>query len=210
MNSQTLRSSWIYSGSSISKLILERYLLYLKNQKFQPSDAPAILLEARTSIPKSGNIIIRDARVAQRFLEFDVSVSEQKVLDQIVLNALSTIADFDSYEIIKEEELSKEEAIDRARDLFNNERFWRCHEVLENIWKQSEGEEKRLLNGVILVAAGFVHFQKGENETCVGILRRAHDKIKSGKGEYHRIKFDLLKENLRKIIDTGTIIPMTL
>ena len=79
----------------------------MKNQKFKPSDAPAVLLEARTRIPKSSNIIIRDVRVAQRFIEFDVSVSEQEVIDRIVLNALSTIAEFDSYEIIKEEDLSK-------------------------------------------------------------------------------------------------------
>lgn len=191
--------------------ILERYLLYLKNQKFRPSDAPNLLLEARTSIPKPDNIIIRDVRVAQRFIEFDVSLSGQELLDRIVLNALSTIAEFESYEIVKEENLSKEEAIDRARNLFNNEKFWKCHEVLEVVWKQAEGDEKKLLNGVILVAAALVHFQKGENEICMNILKRADDKIKSGKEEeYYRIKLDSLKENLRKIIDTGTIIPLKL
>lgn len=191
--------------------ILERYLLYLKNQKFRPSDAPNLLLEARTSIPKADNIIIRDVRVAQRFIEFDVSLSGQELLDRIVLNSLSTIAEFESYEIVKEENLSKEEAIDRARNLFNNEKFWKCHEVLEVVWKQAEGDEKKLLNGVILVAAALVHFQKGENEICMNILKRADDKIKSGKEEeYYRIKLDSLKENLRKIIDTGTIIPLKL
>jgi len=191
--------------------ILERYLLYLKNQKFRPSDAPNLLLEARTSIPKTDNIIIRDVRVAQRFIEFDVSLSGQELLDRIVLNALSTIAEFESYEIVKEENLSKEEAIDRARNLFNNEKFWKCHEVLEFVWKQAEGDEKKLLNGVILVAAALVHFQKGENKICMSILKRADDKIKSGKEEeYYRIKLNSLKENLRKIIDTGTIIPLKL
>ena len=191
--------------------ILERYLLYLKNQKFRPSDARHLLLEARTSIPKTDNIIIRDVRVAQRFIEFDVSLSGQELLDRIVLNALSTIAEFESYEIVKEENLSKEEAIDRARNLFNSEKFWKCHEVLEFVWKQAKGDEKKLLNGVILVAAALVHFQKGENEICMSILKRADDKIKSGKEEeYYRIKLDSLKENLRKIIDTGTIIPLKL
>lgn len=198
------------NGSSIYRLILERYLLYLKNQKYQPSDAPALLLDARTRMLKSDDIVIRDVRVARRFIEFDVSVGKQEVLDRIILNALSTIAEFDSYEKIKEEDLSKEEAIDRARVLFNSERYWKCHEVLENVWKQSEGEEKGLLNGVILIAAAFVHFQKGENETGIGILRRAHDKIKSAQGEYYRIKFDLLDMNLKNIIDTGTIIPLRL
>lgn len=191
--------------------ILERYLLYLKNQKFRPSDARHLLLEARTSIPKTDNIIIRDVRVAQRFIEFDVSLSGQELLDRIVLNALSTIAEFESYEIVKEENLSKEEAIDRARNLFNSEKFWKCHEVLEFVWKQAKGDEKKLLNGVILVAAALVHFQKGENEICMSILKRADDKIKSGKEEeYYRIKLDSLKENLRKVIDTGIIIPLKL
>jgi len=72
----------------------------LKNQRYQPSDAPAILQEARTRVPKSGNIIIRDVRIARRFIEFDVSVSEQEAFDRNVLNALSSFAEFDSYEII--------------------------------------------------------------------------------------------------------------
>lgn len=189
---------------------MERYLLYLKNKILRPFNAPAVLLEARRSIPKSGDIVIRDVRIAQRFIEFDVSVSERGVLERIVLRGLSAIAEFDRYEMIKEENLSKEEAMRRARDLFNNERFWKCHEVLENIWKQSGGEEKRLLNGIILIAAAFVHFQKGENETCLNILRRAYSKIESSTGEYYRIRIDLLKENVREIIDSGTIISLTL
>jgi hypothetical protein len=198
------------NGSSIYRLILDRYLLYLKNQKYQPDDAPRILLDARTRMLKSEDIVIRDVRVARRFIEFDVSVGKQEMLDRIILKALSKIAEFDSYEKIKEEDLSKEEAIDKARVLFNRERYWKCHEVLENVWKQSEGEEKGLLNGVILIAAAFVHFQKGENETGIGILRRAHDKIKSAQGEYYRINFDVLDKNLRNIIDTGTITPLRL
>lgn len=190
------------------KLILERYLLYLKNQKFQPSDASAILKAALTRIPRSGKIIIRDVRVADRFIEFDLSTSDQEI--QVVIEALSSIGDFDNFEMLGEDNFSKEEAIDRALGSFNEERYWKCHEILENVWKQSEGEEKSLLNGIILVAAGFVHFQKGENETCIGILRRSFNKIKSSRGEYHGIKLDLLLENLKNIIDTGVIVRLRL
>jgi hypothetical protein len=191
-----------------SKMILERYLLYLKNQKFQPSDAPGILDAARICIPKSGNIVIRDVRVARRFIEFDLSVPSEGILSEVAVKALSTVGDLDSYEMLRDENSSKEEGIARAIDLFNTERFWRCHEVLEDIWKRSEGEEKKLLNGIILVAAAFVHFQKGEDEICVGILRRAYDKIRSCSGKYHGINLDLLLENLKKIIDTSTIVPV--
>lgn len=189
-----------------SKMILERYLLYLNNRKFQPSDAPGILDAARTCIPKSGSIVIRDVRVARRFIEFDLSVSGERILSEVAVKALSTVGDLDSYEMLRDENFSKEEGMARAIDLFNTERFWRCHEVLEGIWKRSEGEEKELLNGVILVAAAFVHFQKGEDEICVGILRRAYDKIRSCSGKYHGINLDLLLANLKKIIDTSTIV----
>ena len=189
-------------------MILERYLIYLNNQNFQPSDAPGILDAARKCIPKSGNIVIRDVRVARRFIEFDLSVSGEGILSEVAVKALSTVGDLDSYEMLRDENFSKEEGIARAIDLFNTERFWRCHEVLEDIWKRSEGEEKKLLNGVILVAAAFVHFQKGEDEICVGILRRAYDKIRSCSGKYHGINLDLLLENLKKIIDTSIISPL--
>ena len=34
--------------------------------------------------------------------------------------------------------------------------------VLEEIWKESTGAEKRILNGIILIDAAFVHYQKNE------------------------------------------------
>ena len=52
--------------------------------------------------------------------------------------------------------------IDHAIFLFNIERFWKSHEVLEGIWKESLGIEKRILNGIILIDAAFVHYQKNE------------------------------------------------
>ena len=81
-----------------------------------PTDAPSVLVEARRSILNGDNIVIRDVRIARHFVEFDVSVLEQGILDRIVIKALSTIADFDRYEMITEEHLSKKEALDRSRE----------------------------------------------------------------------------------------------
>ena len=90
---------------------MERYLLYLKNKSIQPTNAPSVLVEARRNIPNGDNIVIRDVRIARHFIEFDVSVLEQGILDRIVIKALSTIADFDRYEMITEEAFSKEDGI---------------------------------------------------------------------------------------------------
>ena len=40
--------------------------------------------------------------------------------------------------------------------------FWEVHEVLEGLWKERQGREKQLLQGLILVAASLVHAEKDE------------------------------------------------
>jgi hypothetical protein len=65
-----------------------------------------------------------------------------------------------------------DEILAKARRLFNSERYWECHEVLEGLWRQKQGAEKRLLQGIILVCAAFVHHQKGEDGVAVSVLNR--------------------------------------
>ena len=65
--------------------------------------------------------------------------------------------------------LPKEQAIDEAVVLFNAERFWEAHEVLESLWRVAEGTEKKLLQGLILVSAAFVHHQKDESKVALGV-----------------------------------------
>jgi predicted metal-dependent hydrolase len=189
--------------------ILERYLLYLKNESSDPSHAPVLLQDARRRMPTDTDIVIRDVRIARRYFEFDISVSQDRIMEEVI-KILSTIAEFDSCEKVTEENWPKEEAINKARELFNMERYWKTHEVLEQVWKKSEGSEKQILNGIILVAAALVHFQKAEYDTCVGILKRAYGKIETFSGNYHGINIDSLKVDISKIIDTGKIKTLTL
>ena len=65
------------------------------------------------------------------------------------------------------------ELFEEARRLFNGERYWECHEVLEGVWRTKQGAEKTLLQGMILVCAAFVHHQKGEEAVALGVLGRA-------------------------------------
>jgi len=61
--------------------------------------------------------------------------------------------------------------------LFNEERFWESHEILEQLWRVSQDKERDALQGLILIAAAFVHHQRGEDKICLSILERAQDKI---------------------------------
>lgn len=188
---------------------MERYFLYLRNGKFKPSDAPDLLCEARTRISEKDDVVLRDLRIAKQFIELDISVSGYAVLEQAI-GALSYIGELQSLEKIAEENLSKREALDKAQELFNSERYWKTHEVLENVWKRSDGREKQLLNGIILVAAALVHSQKAEDEICLGILNRAYHKLENGSGSFHGINIDSLKAEIKKILDSGTITRLTL
>ena len=73
--------------------------------------------------------------------------------------------------------VEKEQAISEGISYFNNERFWECHEILEGVWKNCNGNEKFLVQGLILVAAGLVHYQKDEDAICISIFNRALEKL---------------------------------
>ena len=82
------------------------------------------------------------------------------------------------YEHIIEKKMKKDEAITHARILFNNEKYWGAHEVLESVWKDALKDEKDLLNGIILIAGSILlHDEKAESDICISILQRAMQKL---------------------------------
>jgi predicted metal-dependent hydrolase len=42
--------------------------------------------------------------------------------------------------------------------LFNDEEFFECHEVLEELWSETQGESKKFLQGLIQAAVALFHF----------------------------------------------------
>ncbi|MDG6963617.1 MAG: DUF309 domain-containing protein [Nitrososphaerota archaeon] len=101
------------------------------------------------------------------------------------------------------EHRSEPELLSEARSLFNAERYWECHEVLEGIWRSKQGEEKRLLQGIILVCAAFVHHQKGEAEVAIGIMRRARPQLIYPSPKYCGFDVGALRANVETVIQTG-------
>jgi predicted metal-dependent hydrolase len=182
-------------------------MIHLKNSGHVPQDAKKLLSEA-DKLVAGMHAIVRDVRVSSRYLEFDISISKEYL--NILVKKLETIGPLDNAMHIVEEEMKKEEAVEKGRDYFNDERFWECHETLEGVWKKSYKEEKDLVQGIILVAAAFVHYQKNENEICLSILRRAIEKIGNASGKYHKIDVDVLRNKVLEIIHSGTIKTFTI
>jgi len=88
---------------------------------------------------------------------------------------------------------TNEEAVKEARTLFNSERYWECHEVLETMWRNLKGEERLYVQGVILVCAAFVHQQKGEQKIALGVLERAERQLTYSGPDYMGISVAGLK-----------------
>ena len=186
---------------SVNKL--SRYMVYLKNEKYLPKDATSILSLSR-NILHDDKIIIRDVRVASHFLELDISIPTSSEMNNIK-SKLSTIAPILEIDRIVEKEFDKKESMKLARELFNNEKYWKTHEVLEGIWKHTQGDERDLLNGIILVAAALVHYQKGELEICISIMKRALVKLNNAHGKYHDVDIDSLKREVTNMVKSSKV-----
>ena len=75
------------------------------------------------------------------------------------------------------------------------------------VWKESEGQEKQLLNGIILICAAFVHSQKNENTICFSILERSMVKFFNVKDStYHGINIEKIKKIITQIVENKKIL----
>ena len=182
---------------------LHRYMAYLKNEGFGPKDARLLLSNARQIVEKY-DILIRDVRVSNRFIEFDISLGNIEDLEKI-RSIFSFIGQYiDRYKVV-EKDLKIEESLILAKKLFNEEKYWITHEVLEGVWKKAYGDEKDLLNGLILVAAAFVHYQKNEKDIALSIMRRALKKLTTVNEKYFGIDVVSIKSQVSEMVKSSTI-----
>jgi hypothetical protein len=188
----------------MEKIQFNRFMVYLKNQEFCPPDAKLVLKKAK-ELTSSLQIIIRDCRISKNFIELDISIPKNNHIDK-VLSLLEKISPTKEVIEVKERVLKKNKAIDNAIFLFNQEKYWWAHEALEMVWKDSIGDEKQLLNGLILVCAAFVHNQKDEYDICLSILERSMIKFSNVKESfYYGININDIKIMITKILQEKKI-----
>lgn len=66
---------------------------------------------------------------------------------------------------------SRDPRLAEAIDLFNQQEFFACHDVLEEIWSETVTEEKTFLQGLIHAAVALFHYTEGN----LGGARKMHD-----------------------------------
>ena len=191
---------------SQQKKIMDRFMLHLKNSDYVPKDARTILSNSR-DLTYGMTVNIRDCRISSKFIELDVSIHKSNL--ELLIEKLSSIGNIDNSRHIIEEKIEKNQLIKDGIFYFNNERFWECHEALEGAWKQSIGDEKELIQGLILVAAALVHYQKDEDTICLSVLGRALKKLDDKSGQYYQINVDRVKQKTIEMLDKKEIFTFT-
>ncbi len=183
-----------------------RYLIYLDNKKksYIPEDYKYLIKHIRSLMVDFSMIEVREVRISSYFIEIDLSVYnlEQDLFQNAISSRLASVGSvlyFDDLSV-SEHFLTKKNVLDHAVFLFNIERFWKSHEVLEGLWKESSGAEKRILNGIILINAAFVHYQKNELDIFVSILKRSLEKLSESFGNFYSLDLNQIKDEVTKII----------
>ncbi|MBL7001444.1 MAG: DUF309 domain-containing protein [Nitrosopumilus sp.] len=172
---------------------MERYMLHFKNKDYGPEHSREIVYKAR-DLASDMNVSVRVARIARKFVEFDVAV-EKSDLD-LLIEKLSPIGPIDNVRHVIEEVIDKEQGTKDGIFYFNSERFWESHESFEGVWKQCFGREKEVVQGIILLAVAFAHAQKDELSIGIGMLSRVLEKLGDSPSMYHSIDVDRIRNNV--------------
>ena len=176
-----------------------------KNKKYSPENYEYVLMHVRSLLKDFSDVLVRDVRISTYFIEMDVSIYNTKELfvSPIITEKLNSVGSLLLCDDLSEPKfcLTNDCIIDHAIYLFNLERFWKSHEVLEGLWKESTGSEKRILNGIILIDAAFVHYQKNEFDVFISILKRSIEKLRGNLGMFYNLNLNEIKENLNNIIE---------
>ncbi|MGH3874067.1 MAG: DUF309 domain-containing protein [Pseudonocardiaceae bacterium] len=74
-------------------------------------------------------------------------------------------------------QLSPEEAVHKAQQLIDDGYPFYAHEVLEGVWKASEGVHRELWQGLAQLAVGLTHVQRGNSKGAATLLHRGAARI---------------------------------
>ncbi len=155
--------------------------------------------------------VVKNLRVSENAIEFDLYVIDDnlktKSLEKLSkkFGDVLTARNLDS----DNEFQSKDSVIKETISLFNQQRYWESHETLEQIWRREpKGPEKDVQQGIILAASAMVHFQKNENDVCLGMIPSALAKINQWReAKYYGVSIIDLKRNLLQILESKIIAP---
>lgn len=62
--------------------------------------------------------------------------------------------------------------LNQAITLFNTERFYECHEVLEELWREEPGPLREMYQGLLQIGVACYHHAHGNHTGAIRLLRK--------------------------------------
>lgn len=84
---------------------------------------------------------------------------------------------------------------------FNDDKFFRCHEVLEEAWTHERGPRRLFLQSLIHIAVAFYHWQQGNAAGAEAQLRKGIHKLESYLPTYEGIDTGRLCRDAQAALD---------
>ena len=82
-------------------------------------------------------------------------------------------------------------------ELFNQGKFFECHEAWEEVWKRSDGAEKVFYQGIIQAAVAILHAQRGNLDGAASLYAKASAKLDPLPSNHMGIALEDLRHALR-------------
>ena len=92
---------------------------------------------------------------------------------------------------------------DEGIDLFNEGKFFECHEAWEEVWKRSEGDAKLFYQGIIQAAVAILHAQRGNLTGAASLYSKASAKLDHLPREHMGIALSELRDALKSFIEAA-------
>src|ERR1700736_6871416 len=83
-------------------------------------------------------------------------------------------------------------------DLFNEGKFFECHEAWEEVWKRSDGEAKLFYQGIIQAAVAILHAQRGNLTGAASLYSKASAKLDYLPSEHMGLALGELRDGLQE------------
>lgn len=153
---------------------MKRYLYIVENRgNYKPKDRDSLLMSLRM-VMRVANI-----RIASKHVEVEIWDPDPLTVGETLRRSLGEILDM----IRIDEEIQgggedPVEIVARYAELFNNERFWEAHSVMEILWRASNN---RIAQGLILVAASMVKIQENRAMEFRELATRALEMFPEGR-----------------------------
>jgi uncharacterized protein len=86
-------------------------------------------------------------------------------------------------------------------ELFNQGRFFECHEAWEEVWKRSHGDEKLFYQGLIQAAVAILHAERGNRDGARRLWAKARAKLDRISDRHMGLAIGTLREELGRFFE---------